>query len=50
MNMVDGFHIHIQNRTMEPFVIALSGAGSGLWRRVSCMWGRWYGQCKQCTI
>jgi hypothetical protein len=27
--MVDGLHIHVQNRTMKPFEIALSGAGRG---------------------
>jgi hypothetical protein len=28
--MVDGFPIHIQNRTMKPFAIVLSGAGREL--------------------
>jgi hypothetical protein len=27
--MVDGFHIHIQNRMMKPHAIASSGAGKG---------------------
>jgi hypothetical protein len=27
--MVDGFHIHIQNRTMKPHANVLSGAGRG---------------------
>jgi hypothetical protein len=27
--MVDGFHIHILNRTMKPLAIALSGGGDG---------------------
>jgi hypothetical protein len=31
-NMVDGLHIHIWNRTMKPFAIALSGAESRLWK------------------
>jgi hypothetical protein len=29
--MLDGFHIHTQNRRMKPLAIALSGAGRGLW-------------------
>jgi hypothetical protein len=28
-NMVDGLHIHTQNRMMKPLAIALSGAGKG---------------------
>jgi hypothetical protein len=31
--MVDGFHIHIQNRMMKPLAIALNGSGKGLMRR-----------------
>jgi hypothetical protein len=31
-NMVDGLHIHIQNRTMKPLAIVLSGVGKGLSR------------------
>jgi hypothetical protein len=27
--MVGGLHMHIQNKTMKPFAIALSGAGKG---------------------
>jgi hypothetical protein len=36
--MVDGVHIHIQNRTMRLLAIDLSGLGRGLWRPG---WGRW---------
>jgi hypothetical protein len=28
--MINGLHIHIQNRTMKPLAIALSEAGRGL--------------------
>jgi hypothetical protein len=28
--MVDGLHIHIQNRSMKPLAIALNGAGRRL--------------------
>jgi hypothetical protein len=28
--MVDGLHIHIQNRTKKPLAIALNGAGRKL--------------------
>jgi hypothetical protein len=28
--MVDGFHIHTQNRTMKPLAIALRGVERGL--------------------
>jgi hypothetical protein len=31
--MVNGLHIHIQNRTMSPLAIALSGEGEGWWER-----------------
>jgi hypothetical protein len=32
--MVEGLHTHIQNRTIKPFDIVLSGMGRGLQERV----------------
>jgi hypothetical protein len=43
-NVVDGFHIHIQNRMMKPPAIALSGAWRGLQGE------RWWGRSNQCTM
>jgi hypothetical protein len=39
--MVDGLHILIQNRTVKPLAIALSGVGRTR--------GTWWGQANQCT-
>jgi hypothetical protein len=39
MNMADGLHVHIQNRTIKPLAIALSGEGRGFW----CVWRRMEG-------
>jgi hypothetical protein len=43
--MVDGLHIHIQNKTMKFLATTLSGTRRGLWVR-----RRWWGWSKQYTM